>query len=61
MLKNHVRNQRIVINSQQDLINALTAAYEDLMSNRQYFIKLIESMPNRLRAVQNAQGSFTKY
>ncbi len=61
MLKHHVRNQRIAINSRQNLITALTAAYEDLRTNREYFIRLLQSMPNRLREVQHSEGGHTSY
>jgi hypothetical protein len=63
MIKSMVRNERPVITTRDDLLSALTAAYEKLRdeSFRQFFINLCNSMPKRLEAVRQAEGRHTKY
>jgi hypothetical protein len=63
MIKSLVRSERPVINSQEELLTALQTTHQKMcdISWRQYFIKLIESMPRRLQAVREASGSYTRY
>jgi hypothetical protein len=63
MIKSMVSNERPVITTRDDLLSALTAAYEKLRdeSFRQFFINLCNSMPKRLEAVRQAEGRHTKY
>jgi len=63
MLKHLVRNERPVINSEQELWTALSSAHTTLQGSqhRQFFINLVESMPNRLAEVIGAAGGHTSY
>jgi hypothetical protein len=63
MLKHLVRSVRPVIDSRDDLINALNTAHAKMsdISWRQYFINLVDSMPRRIEAVREAVGGHTRY
>ena len=50
MLKGLVRSERPVINSNEELLEAL------LRSHQTFFIDLLESMPRRMAAVVEAEG-----
>jgi hypothetical protein len=61
MIKGYVRSTRPIINSEEELWNALELAYQRLSNDRGYFIELVESMPRRLQAVIDAEGRHTRY
>ena len=63
MIKNLVRTERLVIDSQDQLWAAVLRAHETMsgVEWRQYFIDLVNSMPRRLEEVVNAQGGHTRY
>jgi hypothetical protein len=63
VLKGLVRSTRPVINSREDLVHALTAAFQQMQGPgwRQFFIDLVQSMPTRLAEVAGAQGGHTRY
>ena len=47
--------------SKDQLWEEIQNAYNKLKNDRQFFINLAQSMPNRLLNVRNAQGHHTKY
>ena len=49
------------IKSADELWNEINQVYNKLSNNRQFFIDLVQSMPNRLQSVRNAQGNHSKY
>ena len=61
MIKGLVRSERPIINSKEDLLEALQRAYQTMSGTdwRQYFINLCNSMPNRLQEVLEAAGGHT--
>ena len=61
LLKKLVHTIKPSIMSEDLLWETLQVAYDILSEDRQYFIKLIESMPRRLIAVEEAGGGHTKY
>jgi hypothetical protein len=63
MIKGLVRSERLLITSEEDLINALRAAHERMCdgSYREFSINLVQSMPGRLESVCEASGGHKKY
>ncbi len=58
-----MRNERPVINSEEELWLALERAHQKMcdVSWRQFFINLLDSMPRRLDEVLEAAGGHTSY
>ena len=50
-----------VIKNKNQLWKEIRKAYKELSNDRQFFINLVKSMPNRLLETRNAQGGHTKY
>ena len=61
MLKTLIRTIRPVILSEDLLWETLLIAYDIMKSEREFFIKLIQSMPRRLQNVLEKDGGHTKY
>jgi hypothetical protein len=61
MLKRLVRCQHPTITEVDQLWSALLTAHEMLAKNRQFFINLIASMPERMREVLRRDGNVTRY
>ena len=50
-----------VITSNDQLWEEVQNAYNTLLNDRQFFMNLAQSIPDRLFEVRNAQGRYTKY
>ncbi len=55
-----VANDGIYAN-EEDLWLSITDSWLEMQNNMQYAVNLIDSIPNRLEAIINANGSYTKY
>jgi hypothetical protein len=62
-IKELVRNERPIINSEDELWAAVTTAQEVLCTTerRQFFINMLNSMPTRIAQVVEAGGGHTSY
>lgn len=61
MLKRLVRSQRPTIIDVEQLWDTLLVAHGMLANNREFFINLVHSMPERLNEVMRQEGNVTHY
>ncbi len=55
-----VANDGIYAN-EEDLWLAITDSWLEMQNDMQFAVNLVNSIPNRLEAIINANGSYTKY